>query len=289
MLLRFLTLLLLSSSTTSYILHCTFRMSGWWDGPMFYECEDTVTIIKSKDERKITELNGTHLRGRTNDDVLSFYAYRMNIACFPKGLDTYFKNIQYLGIVNAKLKEIHQEDLKPFFKLKVLYLDSNDLEVLEENLFEFNTNLEVININSNKIKFVDVSVFRNLFKLNYLWFDYNNCYSNKVSNDFRGVRKMINEINENCFVNNILSDFRKFQEKELTSLKAEIEILRVENAKLRDENTELKINEAKCLNLRENLGKCEKEKENCENENGVCVKDLKNFADLTISRIKCEN
>jgi hypothetical protein len=264
-------------------------MSGWWDGPMFYECEDTVTIINSKDEQQITELSGTHLRGRSNDDVLSFYAYRMNIAYFPKGLDTFFKNIEYLGVVNARMKEIHQEDLKPFFKLKVLYLDSNDIEILEENLFEFNPNLEVININSNRIKYVDVSVFRNLFKLNYLWFDYNICYSNKISNDLRGVRKIINEINENCFVNNILTNFKKIQENELKSLKIEIENLKAENTKMRNENTELKINEAKCSILMENLKKCEKDKEKCENGNGICVKDLKDFADLTISRIKCEN
>lgn len=251
-------------------------MAGWWDDPFvrYYECEDVLSSILTKDDQQVTSVQGDHIPGRSNDQVVSFYAFRTTIKFFPRGLENFFKNIEYIGIVNVQLQEIHQEDLKAFPKLRVLYLDTNQIQFLTPNLFEFNKNLEVVNLNDNRIQFVDHSVFKNLYRLKYLWFEFNSCYSVRVNNDIKAVQVAVSHINQNCFVNNVIADIRSNQKEGMAKLGAEIERLKGENERLRSEIMELRFKEGKCEVWKENLDKCEKE--------------LESFKNLQFSKIKCE-
>lgn len=66
------------------------------------------------------------------------------------------------------MREITKDDLKPFPNLKYLYLDHNNIKVLEPNLFIHNPNLEIIWFRPNPIEHIDPNVFKSLSNLKRL-------------------------------------------------------------------------------------------------------------------------
>jgi Leucine-rich repeat (LRR) protein len=129
------------------------------------------------------------------------------------------------------LKEIHQSDLKPFPKLKCLELFHNEIETLEEGLFDFNTELEMIWLSSNKIFHIDPEIFNHLIgKLRYLSLDANECISDFATNDTKKVAEIVENISKKCVNSKIYGDkiFTKIEEK-------------IENLEIEQEN--LKKNE----------------------------------------------
>lgn len=224
------------------------------------------------------------MSGKTNDDVLSFYAYRKTMRIFPKGLESYFKNLEIIAIVKQKMKDIRQWELKPFIKLRVLYLDGNEIETLNTELFKFNLNLEAINFSNNRIRFVDVRVFKQLQNLNYLWFENNECHSNKVSNNSAGVHQIIEEIRERCFVDNVLINLQNFHEIELKNLRTEIVTLKSENLRLRNEIVEVRVANGVDLRVKSNFEKCDEEVSELRKELRSCNSDLRNFTAAVLAK-----
>jgi len=100
-------------------------------------------------------------------------------------------------LIEKGLTEIHKEELAQYPNLKRLYLSGNELQVIEPNLFKNNRKLELIFLNSNKIKSVAYNVFDGL-KLTYLGFDKNVCYSGIVENDLEGSKELAKDIYKNC-------------------------------------------------------------------------------------------
>lgn len=63
------------------------------------------------------------------------------------------------------LKIVTKEDLRPLRHLRGLYLQNNELEFLGNDLFEFNPDIEEINLCDNKLKNVAIGVFEPLKNL----------------------------------------------------------------------------------------------------------------------------
>lgn len=124
---------------------------------------------------QVTSILGVHLPTKNNDDVIAFKADAARFEYFPRGLEKIFKNLLSILINYSRLREIRQIDLKPFPKLKHLDLFDNKLEFLEQDLFKFNRDLEVIWLSSNNIKVVDWSTFDGLKKLKSLYMGDNIC------------------------------------------------------------------------------------------------------------------
>lgn len=111
--------------------------------------------------------------------------------------ETFFKNIAGLTINDSKLKEIHQQDLSEFSKLRELFIVSNEIENLEENLFEFIEHLELLWLDGNKITKIDSKIFDNLNKLRYLNIrERKSCMGamKKIQYDHEAVKKFIDRI-----------------------------------------------------------------------------------------------
>ena len=111
-----------------------------------------------------------------------FYAKDKTFNYFPRGLQKYFDNLELIVISNGHVKEIHQTDLKPFSELKLLLLPNNQIEIIEENLFEFNRKLVKISFYSNCIFYVHPKVFVNLQSLNSIDMKFNACVNDKIEN-----------------------------------------------------------------------------------------------------------
>lgn len=99
-----------------------------------------------------------------------FYSAYKVIQYFPRGLEKLFKNLEFIFIEYAGLKEIHQADLKPFPKLVYLSLMYNSIQVLESGVFDANPNLEILAFVANDLVHIDPNVFDNLPKLGCFWF-----------------------------------------------------------------------------------------------------------------------
>lgn len=100
-----------------------------------------------------------------------------NIVHFiPSGLEK-IEDLITLTIRKSKLKKVKGENLSTLKNLEYLDLSWNVLQILEENLFQNNTNLVTIWLNNNQIIFIMPSAFKGLNKEKiFLNLEKNICY-----------------------------------------------------------------------------------------------------------------
>lgn len=87
-----------------------------------------------------------------------------NIDYFPGGLSG-FHNLTHVMINGCGLKHITKEDLKGLKHLKDLHLPGNEIESLPSDLFEYTGDLEVIDLDSNKIVTINSNILDPLKRL----------------------------------------------------------------------------------------------------------------------------
>ncbi|KAL7048075.1 hypothetical protein ACKWTF_003202 [Chironomus riparius] len=200
----FLFSILISISTyldlsTSVNIECTFNPSNWTIVKDSYRCNiNKNPWITRCESAQVNLVTGKHEDGMTNNDVSSLRAHAKTINYFPQGLENFFKNLKVISIDKCQLKEIHQADLKPFTKLVELILHHNQIVVLEEGLFDYNLELELIWLNYNKIKQIDPNVFDKLNKFRYFLFSSNFCSSKDVYNSRDSVKDAVKLAKVNC-------------------------------------------------------------------------------------------
>ncbi|XP_037035504.1 uncharacterized protein LOC119073823 [Bradysia coprophila] len=191
----------ISSTALALKLTCRYKTeTDWWTKKDVYFCDLKYGVETLKPQDVITAVNGYHLEDKSNADVVGFRANKKPLAYFPKGLRNYFdaEKIEFIAVWETGLKEIHQSDLSPFTKLRILSLWVNDVEVIERDLLKFNPHLEYIGLGKNKIKFVDGNVFGHLNALHSLYIDDNKCISTQVTDNREAVVDLLQEIQEKC-------------------------------------------------------------------------------------------
>lgn len=150
---------------------------------------------------------------------------------FPQGLEKIFKNLRAIWIEYSHLKHIHQSDLRELKNIVFLNLQSNDIEVLEQGLFDFNTKLKYINLHNNKISKIHPNVFDNLSQLITLFLTSNNCINKFASGSTDHIQEFVKEIKKECpnppassssLVTECLEKYSKMQSQLLT-LNADVE------------------------------------------------------------------
>ncbi|KAG5668989.1 hypothetical protein PVAND_016892 [Polypedilum vanderplanki] len=181
-------------------IDCNYHKDGdWWAVTLKYYCEVTNDLnINSKDMTDIDGVNGELPSGITLDDIQGVNMENLTTFYFPKGLEKIFKNLLMIDINYGRLKEIHQNDFSPFPQLKSLELFENDIEVLEDDLFKFNPNLEMIWLSSNKIFHVSPTAFAAIKNLRYISFDSNPCASQYVQNNATAAKIIVENAIKNC-------------------------------------------------------------------------------------------
>jgi hypothetical protein len=189
------TLAVLVGGSESLVLECEFE-----DDP--YGClVQNSELITSKDIQTIFEVRGQHESGKNNNDVNFFYSHNKKVKFFPRGLTKFFRNIEKVQIYHGKLQEITKEDLKQFGdKLQELWLGYNKIRVIEGDLFEFNPNLEEIDLSDNYIVHIESGAFNGLEKL-LIWLESNPCTTGRddyTESDRQQVLEIISEVENSC-------------------------------------------------------------------------------------------
>jgi len=159
----------------------------------------------TKESAKISRVNGTHEGLNEINDVLGFSARDKTIQFFPTGLDKVFKNLKLIRIEYCKLKEIHQSNLKGFSNLVYFFSHSNEIEIIEEGLFDYNLNLQLVGFYESGIIHIDPNVFDHLTKLRYFWLTYVPCINQDINNARAQVQKIIKIVKSECSNSEYLS------------------------------------------------------------------------------------
>jgi len=137
---------------------------------------------------------------------LDFTQIRKKFKFFQKkNLENFYKNLKALWILSCELKEIFQLDLRKFPKLVYIQLLGNKIEIIEEGLFAFNPNLEVIGFRDNKLVHIDPNVFDNLSKLSHFWFSNATCVNYFVSNSKAKVREALSLVKKQCVSSEVVT------------------------------------------------------------------------------------
>jgi len=221
----------------STYIDCKFRNDDFHLLSFQYTCtvENNLNITHKCTE--IKSIKGPHEGSKNNDDVTGITIHDKKVQYMPTNLGEKFKNLTALRIRYGRLQEINKWDLQQFTKLQYLNLDQNDIEILEEGLFEFNSELILIWFDSNKIKNIGDTTFKNLNKLTDLDLNSNKCFSKR----FEGFRpENLTQIKVACYNSSarILDDNSNVEcqlvnkDKKLKLLESQLEEERSKNQRM---------------------------------------------------------
>ncbi|XP_070508532.1 uncharacterized protein [Chironomus tepperi] len=170
--------------------------------------------IELPEEVDIESISGSHMRHKTDDNDIHFHINDKLIKYFPRGMGKFYKNLKGIVIWHTKLKEIHQMDLMAYPKLNNLFLSSNDIEIIEDGLFDYNLDIEVIIFENTKIFHIGLTVFGNLRKLVTLFLNGNKCTNSYSVNNRALSLKVIRDIRRTCTSSDFVNLMRKLENLE---------------------------------------------------------------------------
>lgn len=163
-----------------------------------YTCSVRNLKIISRNETEFTSSNGDLDSGKSIDDVAGLWINDETAHYFPQGLHKIFKNLAAISISFSKLKEVKQSDLCYFPNMTIFHFYENDIEMLEQGLFDYNLKLRDINFSNNKIVKIHPDIFDNMKYLINLSFSSNICIDMYADDSASDVRKVIQQIKSKC-------------------------------------------------------------------------------------------
>lgn len=215
-------------------VECWYGEASYWktfDKPFACVSYD----IKARENFKeiVTSVNGTINDGKTNDDVIVL-DLRGFFNIIPIGFDNFFKNLLGFSVYKSDLLTISSADLKPYPKLRELWIYSNALEYLPSNLLEHNPELLYIHFHSNQIKFIGSEFFSTVPKLYGASFLGNVCINIQAGN-VKKLESLKKDIKIKCSSNAALDE----NSRKINKLKTDLllfEISQLENEIMELEN-----------------------------------------------------
>lgn len=157
---------LLISAATSNILQCTYSVRDVWLTKQVYTCSGTFTLLS--DNPTLTEVSGTHVSTRNNNDVKAIYIENQEVRFFPRDIEKYFPNVEVISIINGGIGVISRSAFGAYAALTQLQLDNNNIRLLGDDLFAANSRLKSISFSNNPISHVAYNVFDSLSSLSAL-------------------------------------------------------------------------------------------------------------------------
>lgn len=167
-------------------------------------------MSSSSDDCELKKVNGDHLNGKLNSDVLYLHSHK-KLSCFPKNVKDFFKNLTKLYFAQENFPFLTKADLQSLgIQLKKFWFEEGQIEVIPADLFEHSTNLESIFLSFNKIQHVEEGTFSNLQNLNQLHLYRNPCHY-EDADDRDAVLSLIEEIESECTDEEVFLKFKNQQ------------------------------------------------------------------------------
>lgn len=189
------------SFSNSLIIDCHYDNELFFDDlKVAYTCTVKKLLISSETERNITEIRGEHILvpGSTKKDIKQLYIIKQNMTHFPRTFTDFFENIVAIHAGNNHLQYLDRFDLKPFSKLRFLYLYKNSIEFLQSDLFQDNDHLEYVSLHSNRLKHIGSKMLAPLKALRTAYFNKNICIDQQAVHSEYDVAELRLEIAQKC-------------------------------------------------------------------------------------------
>jgi BTB/POZ domain len=148
------------------IVTCIFENVVWGDST-HYTCHiSSCYPFFVKANTKIGALQGVHMAGKSNDDVTAISIKAFQDKFVPRGLNTFFQNLEILEISNGLFRRITPRDLIGLEGLKELHITKTFLKYLPDNLFGNLRKLRKVSFSSrgsiNHLEFISSKLFTSL-------------------------------------------------------------------------------------------------------------------------------
>lgn len=188
-------LIALISKSSAMTLNCIFKDHNSYWGTK-YACV-AHNLTTSYENRTITAINGTHIEGKTNEDVLKVMIEHQNCHLLPINLGEHFKNLEILYAMKSHVSHLTKNDLDGLTKLKVFDVSYNPITTLLKDYFVGHETIEIVSFYSCSLVLIENGTLEALTNLKEGHFQYNKCV------DFRGDNEMllptlIKKLEERC-------------------------------------------------------------------------------------------
>lgn len=204
---------------------CEFKINQYDGLGSVYTCKAKNNLnILSKDVALIKSASGSHLNLKQDINVWFFEADNKKIEYFPKGLEKIFLNLKGIHIKNGRLKELQKSDFFGYAELVHLQLEYNDIQYLEDGVFDYVPNISIIWFNNVNIVHIGEHVFEDLKNLKFLAFIQSTCGSVKTKEYQQYSANTLRTLKNNCFK----QDFEEFSNK-LKSLEEDAQEVKRDN------------------------------------------------------------
>lgn len=145
--------------------HFTTCEPNFFDTAKDKTLESIISWPLNKDQNEFTQL----------------YSEHQNVIHFPANLHSKFPNLEALKFWSSKVKFVDTFDLRGLTKLRFLSLDDNEIEVLQTDLFLYNSQLEEVHLKNNKLKYIAIRILTPLTRLKVANFRNNVCVDDEAA------------------------------------------------------------------------------------------------------------
>ena len=192
---------------SSVILECDFQIkkSHW---TIEYACIAT-NFKTSLSDRKISEVKGTHLAGKTNADVQKLYVEKQNCPYLPLDVSKFFVNLETFYFMKSNVQHLFNGDIDGLNKLKVFDVSHNPIEVLGPNFFDGHETIEIVSFFDCNLKSVHPNALKPLKNLIRTSFQYNVCIDVRFPEN---VQTNLKDIHDNCWSKGNKTNNKSFDE-----------------------------------------------------------------------------
>lgn len=156
-------------------------------------CRCKVMGYNSEVRETISDIDG--LPEHSNVEMLLIDDQKMKL--LPSNLNISFPNLKGLIIDSSTLISITREDLKQFPNLKFVMIGNNNIELLNDNLFEDNEAIEWLAFINNFTKRIGSDILNPLKNLKFANFQRNTCVNFKA-NEASEIDRLKILIRQNC-------------------------------------------------------------------------------------------
>lgn len=146
------------------------------------------------------------------DIVNEFCVATNKIMFLPARINEMFPTLKKFMMIKSGLVHLERDDMRQFGDgLTSANFDGNLLTAIEDDLFEYNPNLEYIGLHNNPLKYINPAIFRNFqkkSKLAWVQIDNSNCInqtSTHLSMEAWNHRKCVDAIAESRNIETIFN------------------------------------------------------------------------------------
>lgn len=183
---------------------CIIKTEGWGFDVTGKCCYGTAEAAVISPEQIISSIDGQSESSFTNRDVISIRLESQIINSLPKNIEKFLPGLLGISVSSAKLKSIGKSDLKPFVLLRYLHVPNNELEILYDDLFEFNPEIRGIKADNNRLKFIGANIFANLRKFGFAYFNNNICVNQEAAGESK-ILALTQHFKRSCAIPEVLA------------------------------------------------------------------------------------